>query len=208
MRTFLLFLLRPILFLVARPRIAGGMYLPQQGPAILASNHNSHLDTLVILSQFSPCSAHLVRPVAAADHFIKSPLSDWFYRHIVGVVAIERRRIDRGAAVLDECRAALARGEILLIYPEGTRGSSDRIGPLKGGIARLAMEFPKAPIIPVYVHGTRQVLPRDAVMPTPGACAVRFGPSLSWGGSRRLFMAVLKAALERLQADHAGIESA
>jgi 1-acyl-sn-glycerol-3-phosphate acyltransferase len=205
MRTFLLCLLRPMLFLLARPRAAGGTHLPRHGPAILASNHNSHLDTLVILSQFSLGSAHLVRPVAAADHFIKSPLSDWFYRHIVGVVAVDRRRADKGPAVLNECRAALTRGEILLIYPEGTRGDSERLGPLKGGIARLAMEFPDAPVIPVYVHGTRHVLPKDAVLPTPGACTVTFGRSLSWDGSRRRFMAMLRAALERLQSDRSRI---
>jgi len=208
MRAFILMLLRPILFLLARPRLTGVMHLPQRGPAILASNHNSHLDTLVILTQFPANSAHLVRPVAAADHFIKSPLSDWFYRRMVGVVAVERKRVERGPAILDECRAALARGEILLIYPEGTRGETDRIGPLKGGIARLAMEFPQAPVIPVYVHGTRQVLPKSALLPTPGCCAVTFGRSLSWGGSRRAFMAGLRMALERLQSDHPRIEGA
>ncbi len=204
MRTlFLMLILRPLLFLVARTWVGGGGHMPAAGPAILAANHNSHLDTLVILCQFPIGAAHLVRPVAAADHFIKSPLSSWFYRRMFGVVAIDRRDTKKGAAVLDECRAALARGEILLIYPEGTRGHSDRIGPLKGGIARLSMDFPDAPVVPVYVHGTRRILPRRATLPAPGACAVTFGRSVYWAGNRRTFMRALRTALEQLQSDAA-----
>lgn len=207
-RTFLLCLLRPFLLFLTRLRVGGEANLPRCGPAILASNHNSHLDTLIILSQFSLRSVHLVRPVAAVDHFFRSPLSSWFYRHVVGVVAIERRCINKSAAVLNECRTALARGEILVIYPEGTRGDSDQLGPLKGGIARLIEEFPNVPVIPVYIHGTREVLPRSTIMPAPGACVVIFGHSLNWTGSRRKFMSVLKAALERLQSDFTQIGDA
>jgi len=202
MRTlFVMLVLRPLLFLFARTRVGGGGHMPAAGPAILAANHNSHLDTLLILCQFPIGAAHLVRPVAATDHFIKSPLSSWFYRHMFGVVAIDRRDARKGTAVLDDCRAALARNEILLIYPEGTRGSSERLGPLKGGIARLAMEYPDAPVVPVYVQGTGRILPKRAVLPAPGPCAVTFGRSVYWPGSRRDFMRGLRSALEQLQAD-------
>ncbi len=200
MRTlFLMLILRPLLFLVARTRIGGGGHMPASGPAILAANHNSHLDTLVILCLFPVGTAHRVRPVAAADHFIKSPLSSWIYRRLFGVVAIDRHDVSKGTAVLDECHAALARNEILLIYPEGTRGTSDRLGPLKGGIARLSMAFPQAPVVPVYVRGTGRVLPRQAVLPSPGPCAVTFGRSVYWDGNRRHFMQRLRTALEDLQ---------
>ena len=201
MRTlFVMLILRPLLWLCARTRVGGGGHMPAAGPAILAANHNSHLDTLVILCQFPVGVAHRVRPVAAADHFIKSPLSSWFYRRLFGVVAIDRHDVAKGTAVLDECRAALARNEILLIYPEGTRGEDDHIGPLKGGIARLSMEFPEAPVVPVYVHGTRRILPKAAVLPAPGPCAVTFGRSVYWSGNRRTFMKTLRAALEQLRA--------
>ena len=201
MRTlFVMLILRPLLFLFARTWVGGGGHMPAAGPAILAANHNSHLDTLVILCQFPIGAAHRLRPVAAADHFLKSPLSSWIYRHLFGVVAIDRHDVAKGTAVLDECRAALARNEILLIYPEGTRGTSERIGPLKGGIARLSMEFPEAPVVPVYVRGTRRILAKDAALPAPGDCAVTFGRSVYWAGNRRTFMKTLRTALEQLEA--------
>lgn len=200
MRTlFVMLVLRPLVFLCARTWVGGGGHMPAAGPAILAANHNSHLDTLVILCQFPIGVAHRVRPVAAADHFMRSPVSSWFYRRLFGVVTVDRHPPARSTAVLDECRAALARNEILLIYPEGTRGVDDHIGPLKGGIARLSREFPHAPVVPVYVHGTRSILPRTARLPAPGPCAVAFGRSVYWGGNRRAFMKTLRASLEQLR---------
>jgi 1-acyl-sn-glycerol-3-phosphate acyltransferase len=197
-------LIRPIVRLLARVEVYGRDFIPSQGPAIIAANHNSHFDTLVILCQFQPDALSRVRPVAAADHFLKSPLSAWLYRQVFGIVAVERKHITKGSTILAECVDALEGKDILLVYPEGTRGDREDMGALKGGIARLCQAFPDAPVVPVYVRGTRRIFPPGAILPKPGKCSLTFGSPMTTTGNRRLFMGRLNQALRQLQSDSAG----
>jgi 1-acyl-sn-glycerol-3-phosphate acyltransferase len=112
----------------------------------------------------------------------------------------------RGAAgrdldVLAGCKEALTRGEILLIFPEGTRGGAEVLGRMKSGIARLSETFPDVPVVPVYLQGAGRVLPRNAWVPVPFNCALIVGRPFSWGGDRRNFMATLAAAFEALRSE-------
>lgn len=200
-RALLVVLVRPLVWLLVGLDVYGGRRLPQNGPAIIAANHNSHLDTMLLLSLFpSRCLAN-VRPVAAADHFLRTPLSSWFSRRLVGILPVARERPERGVDVLTECKAALARGEILLIFPEGTRGEAEKMGRLKSGIARLSETFPDVPVVPVYLQGAGRVLPRKARIPVPFNCAIIVGEPFTWANSRRDFMATLSAAFDSLRAE-------
>lgn len=202
---FLLLILvaRPLALFMTGADVSGRERLPLKGPAIVAANHSSHVDTLLLLAIFPSRALARVRPAAAADYFLKDPVIGWFSRHVIGIVPVARLKAGSGEDVLAPARAALAAGDIVVVFPEGTRGDGegDGMGQLKGGVARLAEAFPDAPVTPVWIQGAGRVLPKGETIPVPLNCAVLVGKPLAWTGERRDFMARLRAALLALKAD-------
>jgi 1-acyl-sn-glycerol-3-phosphate acyltransferase len=174
--------------------------LPRQGPAIVAANHNSHLDTLALLALFPLSLVPMVRPVAAADYFMRSRLMAWFSQNVVGIVPVERAGHDEGGDPLDECYAALNRGEILLIFPEGTRGEPEHMTEFKTGIARLAERHTEVPVVTVFMHGLGKSMPKGACVPVPFFVDIFLGEPFRWTGTRESFMAKLHEMFDRLRA--------
>lgn len=196
---FLRLIARPAALFLTGVDLVGREHLPRSGPAIIAANHASHVDTLLLLSIFPPHLVARLRPVAAADYFLRGPLIGWFSRKLVGIVPIERRAEHRPGEhddVLAPAREALAAGDIVIIFPEGRRGAGDdELGPLKAGVARLAAAFPSAPVIPVWIEGAGRVLPKGSILPAPMNCTVLAGAPIAWSGDRDLFLAALRASL-------------
>jgi 1-acyl-sn-glycerol-3-phosphate acyltransferase len=198
-----------LLMLVAQPiarfmtgaDLIGRKHLPKRGPAIIAANHNSHVDTLLLLTIFPPRLMRLLRPAAAADYFLKDPLIGWFSRKLVGIVPVERVLAGTGADVLAPMREALNEGAIVILFPEGTRGpGTDEMGEFKGGIARLAEAFPHAPVIPIWIEGAGRVLPKGSFLPVPMNCTVLVGEAMAPLTDRAIFMAELRERLLTLKA--------
>ena len=201
-RTLLLVgLARPLARFFTGADVIGREHLPLKGPAIVAANHNSHVDTLLLLTIFPARTLRCVRPAAAADYFLKDPMMSWFSRNIIGIVPVARDRAKSGEDILAPAREALAAGDIVVIFPEGTRGeASDDMGRLKGGVARLVESFPEAPVIPVWIQGAGRVLPKGKVIPVPMNCAVVVGEPIRWEGKRAAFTDSLREALLALKA--------
>jgi 1-acyl-sn-glycerol-3-phosphate acyltransferase len=200
-RLLIVLVWRPVALLVTGADIVGRERLPLKGPAIVVANHASHVDTFLMLALFPSRALGRLRPAAAADYFLANPVIGWFARNIVGIVPVERNKVGAETDVLAPARAALAAGDIVLIFPEGTRGGSDDLQPLKTGVARLAEAFPDAPVTPVWIAGAGRVLPKGKHVPVPLTCAMHVGEPLKWGGDKAVFMAELRKALERLQAE-------
>jgi 1-acyl-sn-glycerol-3-phosphate acyltransferase len=205
---FLLLVLvaRPLALFLTGADVTGRERLPLKGPAIVAANHSSHVDTLLLLAIFPSRAVQRVRPAAAADYFLKDPVIGWFSRHVIGIVPVARRKAgqrprDADEDVLAPARAALAAGDIVVVFPEGTRGDGDELGQLKSGVARLAEAFPDAPVTPVWIQGAGRVLPKGEAIPAPLNCAVLVGEPLAWTGDRHAFMARLRDALLALKAE-------
>jgi len=174
--------------------------LPAHGPAIVAANHNSHLDTLALLTLFPLRQIPRVRPVAAADYFLRNRLLAWISLNLVGILPIARTV--RKSDPLTGCCEALDRGDILVVFPEGTRGEPEKLGELKTGIAHLAERYPQVPIVPVYMHGLGMALPKGEAMLVPFFCDVYVGRALHWSGDRRAFMNDLTESLRQLGRKH------
>ena len=201
---FLHLVARPLAVLFTGADVVGREHLPKAGPAIIAANHNSHVDTLLLLTIFPARLIGRLRPVAAADYFLRGPVIGWFSRTLVGIVPISRQGgADEGGGredVLAPAREALAAGDIVIIFPEGTRGAAtDELGPMKAGVARLAAAFPDAPVIPVWIEGAGRVLPKGAFLPAPLNCTVLVGEPIAWTGDRDSFLEALRASLETLR---------
>jgi 1-acyl-sn-glycerol-3-phosphate acyltransferase len=162
--------------------------LPSKGPAIIVANHNSHLDTLVLMTLFPQSLLRHIHPVAALDYFLKNPFIAWFAQCIIQIVPIQR---SGGSKALATTLETLRQGKLLIFFPEGTRGEPEKMIQFKRGIALVAQECPEVPVIPLYLHGLGKALPKGEALLVPFFCDVFVGEALKWEGNRELFLSTL-----------------
>lgn len=196
---FFLLIVRPFLALVLGVNLRHAERLPHSGPAILAANHNSHLDTLLLMRLYPLATLHRVRPVAAADYFLKNRFVAWFALHIMHILPLSRRP-KPGEKPLAHIEAALAAGDILILFPEGSRGEPEKRSALKSGIAHLMEAAPTVPVIPIYLHGLGKALPKGDWLPIPFFADGWVGEPLTWQGERATTMQALEARFQALEA--------
>jgi len=194
-------LVRPFLQIVLGINARHRERLPLAGPAIIAANHNSHLDTLALMATLPWRVLPRLRPVAAADYFLKHRLLAWFALRVIGIIPIEREVRGHCADPLGGCIEALDRGEILILFPEGSRGEPEVMSELKSGIAHLVKKRPDSPVVPVLMHGLGKALPKGEALLVPFFCDVFVGEPLKWPGDKRAFMASLESAFDALQSE-------
>jgi 1-acyl-sn-glycerol-3-phosphate acyltransferase len=199
-RLFALLVLRPVALLMLGITLKGRANLPKAGPAIIVANHNSHLDTLVLLSLLPIRLIDKVRPVAAADYFLKNRYLAWFSLHVLNILPLERGNAGRGEDPLAESAAAIGRDEILIVFPEGSRGDAEVMGKFKGGVARLKERFPEVPVIPVFLQGAGKALPRGEIILVPVVVDAVVGEPIAWSGNRAQFTVDMEAAVRSLGA--------
>jgi 1-acyl-sn-glycerol-3-phosphate acyltransferase len=168
----------PVLRIVFRPHVEGAESIPEEGPAILASNHLSYADWL-----FMPLTlARRVTFVAKAEYFNSPGLKGWFQRKFFagsGQVPIDRSGASAAEGALSAAKRILEQGELFGIYPEGTRSHDGRLYRGKTGVARLALET-GVPVVPVAVVGTDVVAPPGKKFGTFTRPVVRFGKPLDF----------------------------
>ncbi len=160
-------LLRPLLWLRYRPRVTGRTHIPKAGPVLLASNHLSGLDTVLIPTT----SRRKVQFLAKASLF-EGRLGSWFFRGI-GAVPVHREASNAAQLALEAGREVLAAGEVFVVFPEGSRSRDGRLYRGRGGAAWLALET-GATVVPVGLVGTNRAL-RNPDSSRPPRVAVRYG---------------------------------
>lgn len=173
--------------------------MPLSGPAIIVANHNSHLDTAVLISLFPLSVINRVRPLAAADYFMCNRFIKWFALNIAGIIPIERKPKDAGQNIFIPAIDALDNDSILIIFPEGSRGEPETMGKMKNGIGHLLSERPDVPVIPVFFYGLGKCLPKGEVILVPFFIDVFIGEPLRWEGNRHQFMGKLQKTMSELQ---------
>ena len=172
-------LLGPLLRGLWRPWAEGLENIPDDRPAIIASNHLSFCDSF-----FMPVMVpRKVTFLAKAEYFTTPGIKGFFSRMFfagVGQVPIDRSDADASKAALNTGVRVLAEGKLLGIYPEGTRSPDGRLYRGKTGVARLALGC-DVPVIPVGLVGTRLVQsPGSMVMRPFHTVTVRFGPPVAY----------------------------
>jgi len=195
---FFALIVRPGLLLLTGLRALHRERLPSSGPAVIAANHNSHLDVVALMSLFPLRLLHRIRPVAAADHFLKPGPVGWFARIILDIIPIDRT--GKGAeAVLAPVIAALERSEIVIIFPEGTRGEPEVMQKFRRGVSVLAEAYPDLPFVPVCLNGLGKSLPRGDWRFVPFSAEARIGAPVRGADLSAMPMA------ERLEVDIAAM---
>lgn len=197
---FFLLVVRPVLALLLGANVRHRELLPRKGPAIIAANHNSHLDTLTIMAMYPLRDLPRVRPVAAMDYFMRTRLKAWFATNIIGIVPLVRAGRDKGESPLAGCEKALDRGDILILFPEGSRGEPEKLSEFKRGVAHLVRSRPETPVHPLFMHGLGKALPKDAVLLVPFNCDVVVGEKIFWNGNIDAFMELLQSRMAGLAA--------
>lgn len=164
-----MYTMRPVFSALWRIRAAGLENIPSSGPAILAPNHTSVIDSFMMPATLP----RRITFVGKAEY-----LDDWKTRRLfpaLGMIPIDRAGGDSAQAALDTAAGLLDDGELFGIYPEGTRARDGYLHKGHTGAARLSLRT-GAPIIPVGILGTRTIQPPDAPYPKPfRPVEVRFG---------------------------------
>jgi 1-acyl-sn-glycerol-3-phosphate acyltransferase len=171
-------LVGPFLRLIWRPWVEGLDRIPDEGPAILASNHLSFCDSI-----FLPLVApRHVTFLAKSEYFtgrgVKGRLTAWFMRG-VGQVPVDRSGGSASQAAIDTGLRILAQGELLGIYPEGTRSPDGQLYRGRTGVARMALES-GVPVLPVAMIDTDKIQPPGKVLPKIRRVGIRIGEPLDF----------------------------
>lgn len=192
---FFILIGKPILLFWLGMNVQGREHLPKNQPFILVANHNSHLDTLVLMHLFPLSQLTFIRPVAAEDHFSKNKFIFWLTKTLFNIIPIPRTNITRANNPITRMSEAIEAGQSLIIFPEGSRGIPEEIAPFQTGVAHLIQKFPKLPVIPVYMKGLGRSLPKGEWLLVPFFCDVQIGKPLYFDGIKK---EVITQTLEQL----------
>lgn len=196
---FFAFFVKPLVFVILGLNIRGRNNLPKKGPAIIAANHNSHLDTFVLMSLYPLSQLRKIRPVAAADYFMANRILAWLSLNIIGIIPLERNRRAKKNELFASCHQALDNGDILILFPEGSRGIPEKMGAIKKGLFHIVNCRKDTRITPVIMHGLGKSLPRGEALLVPFNCDVIIGDLLPKTNSSDQFVQQISDGFEALE---------
>jgi 1-acyl-sn-glycerol-3-phosphate acyltransferase len=178
---------------------------PNAAQRIFFANHASHGDFVLLWASLPPWLRRRTRPVAGADYWNKSALRHFIGGRVFRAVLIDRERKEGSPDPVEQMVAALAGGDSLILFPEGTRNTTDAVLlPFKSGLFHLANRYPGAELVPVWINNLARVMPKGQLIPIPLLCTVTFGASLPRidGEDKAAFLERARAAMLALRPDH------
>ncbi|MCX5314536.1 1-acyl-sn-glycerol-3-phosphate acyltransferase [Streptomyces sp. NBC_00154] len=184
-------ILGPLLRLLFRPRIEGLEHIPEEGAAIVAGNHLSFSDHFLMPAIIKRRITFLAKAEYFTGPGLKGRLTAAFF-HSAGQIPVDRSGKDAGQAAIREGLGVLSKGELLGIYPEGTRSHDGRLYKGKVGVAVMAIKA-QVPVVPCAMVGTFEIQPPGKVVPRIKQVTIRFGEPMDF--SRYAGMENQKAAI-------------
>jgi 1-acyl-sn-glycerol-3-phosphate acyltransferase len=175
-------------------RIDGRENLPGRGSFVMVANHASHLDALCLLSALPISKLHHAHPAAAADYFFQSPAAGALSGVFMNALPFSRKGHVR--QTLAACRNLLAEdGNILILFPEGTRSTNGQIGTFKGGVGELVAGT-AVPVVPCYLDGAHKAWPKGKWMPRPVKLTLTIGRPMVFAHLQRCRQTASRVAME------------
>ncbi len=147
---------------------------------ILIANHNSHMDTMAIMSAIPSRYIHKVHPIAARDFFGGSLFKKILMRYLVNATLIQRDRDDPNNDPIDSMNKMLKKSRSLILFPEGSRGIPGVMAKFKKGLGYLIQRNPEINVIPVYLDNVYKTLPRGKNLILPYNCSIKFGDPIKF----------------------------
>jgi 1-acyl-sn-glycerol-3-phosphate acyltransferase len=145
--------------------------IPSGKPLLLACNHCSYLDPVVVGAVFPYRLSYV-----AWDDLFRRPVLKWLIPHL-GAIPVSQEDHQSAAALLKFLLGLLAKGERVLIFPEGKRSPDGQLQPLEGGVALLALKT-GIPVLPLFVTGTFEAMAPTMRIPRPRKIRLRYGELL------------------------------
>ena len=168
----------PLVKTVFRPWVTGADNIPKTGAVILASNHLSVVDSIFLPLVIERRISFL----AKSDYFMGRGVKGWAIKNFLkgtGMLPIDRSGGKASEASLNTGLKVLARGEVLGIYPEGTRSPDGKLYRGRTGVARMILEA-HVPVVPVAMIDTEKVMPIGSKLPKVRRIGVIFGEPLDF----------------------------
>jgi len=148
---------------------------------ILIANHNSHIDTMAIMSAIPSRYIHRVHPIAAEDFFGGSKSKKFLMRYLVNATLIPRSRTDdEENDPVNIMGKLLKKGRSIVLYPEGSRGVPGILSEFKKGLGYLVQRYPNVDVIPVYLDGLHKTLPKGSRLILPFNSKIIFGKKINF----------------------------
>jgi 1-acyl-sn-glycerol-3-phosphate acyltransferase len=158
---------------------------PSVRQRIYFANHTSHLDFVVLWSALPPEIRAKTRPIAAKDYWKETPLRRYLAANVFKAVLVERGAMSKarnpdevrfsGRSLIEEMAGALGLEYSLILFPEGTRGSGDKVETFRGGLYHLALRRPDVELVPAYLENLNRILPKGEYLPVPMLSLLTFG---------------------------------
>jgi 1-acyl-sn-glycerol-3-phosphate acyltransferase len=171
-------LLGPLLRLLFRPRIEGLEHVPEEGAAIVAGNHLSFSDHFLMPAILPRRITFLAKSEYFTGTGLKGRLIAAFF-HSVGQIPVNRSGRQAAQSAINEGLKVLRKGELLGIYPEGTRSHDGRLYKGRVGVASMALRA-RVPVVPCAMVGTFEVQPPGRILPRLKPVTIRFGEPLEF----------------------------
>lgn len=171
--------------------------VPQPGRRVYFANHRSHGDFVLIWAALPPGLRRHTRAVAGADYWLDGRLRRFIAERVFRTVLIDRKALGRVANPIEQMCDALAAGDSLILFPEGTRNTGDGLLDFKSGIFHLARAMPELEFVPVWIENLGRVMPKGSLLPVPLLCSLTFGQPLHLadGEDKAAFLARSREAL-------------
>jgi 1-acyl-sn-glycerol-3-phosphate acyltransferase len=191
-------LLRPFIMLFSGVNIIGREHIRQVNQFIIVANHNSHLDVLLLFYLLPLSDIVRTHPVADKPYFSKRKIVFRLVDLLFKPIWITRGSPDTDGDPFAHIKNRLDKGENVIIFPEGTRGSPGEIQQFKSGIGRLMTQYPDMPILPVLLSGPERALPKGSSLLLPFWNHIVVGPPQIYRGSHREITTSLHETLQSL----------
>jgi 1-acyl-sn-glycerol-3-phosphate acyltransferase len=171
---------------------------PKAEQRIYFANHQSHADLLLIWAALPRDLRSITRPIAAQDYWTRTPFKRWITTAVFNAIYVSRER-QADQDPLEPLFDALDRGDSIILFPEGTRGSAEEPAPFKSGLYNLALKYPDLVLVPTWINNVQRVMPKGEVVPV--LCSVTFGAPvrLDAGEDRRVFLDRARSAVVTLR---------
>ena len=173
---------------------------PKAEQRIYFANHQSHADLVLMWAALPNELRSITRPIAARDYWTKTPFRQWITTAVFNAIYVVRERT-ADQDPLEPLFDALAQGDSMILFPEGTRGHAEEPAVFKAGLYNLTQRFPNVVLVPAWINNVQRVMPKGEVVPVPVLCSVTFGApiQLEAGEERRAFLDRARTAVVALR---------